>query len=385
MRFIRLLFFLFTILYSSFSFSQNDSCSLRISLLTCTPGEELYSTFGHSALRVIDTSTGTDIIYNYGTFDFNDPQFYTKFVKGKLLYYLNQESFEDFRYGYVLENRGIEEQLLNLDCEEKKNIQQALYINLQGENRYYRYDFLFDNCTTRLRDLIARNGKDSVMFGNILPKDGASFRNLIHFYLDRGGMYWSKLGIDMLLGSKIDRAMTNSEVMFLPDFLLKGFDSARIGKRNLVAEKKDVFAAQPNGASAKHWFTPAVFAWGLLVLFVLLNFINTGWAKKLMVGFDFILFFTAGLIGLLIVFMWTGTDHIVCSNNYNLLWALPAHVVTAFFIRSKKKWIKKYFLFTTILYLLLLIGWKLLPQELNTALIPVTILMCRRSWKIQKM
>lgn len=132
--------------------NAQDSSRLRISLLTCTPGEELYSTFGHSALRVTDSNAVTDLVYNYGTFNFDDEGFYLKFARGKLLYYVSVELFRDFAANYQYENRGITEQVLNLSGEEKIRMRHFLEENLQPQNRYYKYDFFFDNCTTRLRE-----------------------------------------------------------------------------------------------------------------------------------------------------------------------------------------------------------------------------------------
>jgi hypothetical protein len=156
----RLFLILLTIHYSLLTYSQSDACELRISLITCSPGTELYSTFGHSALRVTDKSNGTDIIFNYGVFNFYDPDFYAKFVRGKLLYYLDQQNFTDFLQDYASENRSVSEQVLSMNCMEKKEMQQFLFTNLRPENKTYKYDFLFDNCTTRLRDLVfIKSGK----------------------------------------------------------------------------------------------------------------------------------------------------------------------------------------------------------------------------------
>ena len=196
---------------------QTDSCDITISLLTATPGEELYSTFGHSALRVRDPNAQTDWVFNYGTFDFNEPGFYTKFIRGKLMYYLSVEEFPSFMYGYELEGRGITEQILHFTCQQKEKVMELLRQNTLPQNRYYKYDFLFDNCTTRLRDLIA-SADSSVHFPPVLQQP-RTFRNLIHFYLDENHKPWSKLGIDILLGARTDAVMTPWEVMFLPDFL----------------------------------------------------------------------------------------------------------------------------------------------------------------------
>ena len=184
-------------------FAQTDtSCSLRITLLTCSPGEELYTSWGHSALRVENRSNHSDLIYNYGTFDFDDPSFYSKFIQGKLLYFVSVDSFENFVYEYRYYQRGITEQILNLSCEEKQRLSAALQENAKEENKYYQYDFLSDNCTTRLRDMVFRNLAGTITTRNILPQPNITFRKLIHQYLDSGREYWSQLGIDILLVSR---------------------------------------------------------------------------------------------------------------------------------------------------------------------------------------
>jgi len=355
---------------------HRETCSLRISLLTCTPGQELYSTFGHSALRVTDSSAGTDIIYNYGTFDFNDPAFYSKFVRGKLLYFVSVDKFEKFLEEYKYEQRGIIEQVLNLSCLEKEKLFGALQENAREENKYYKYDFVYDNCTTRLRDIVPKNTNGPVTIKNILPRNGVTFRNLIHEYLDKSYQYWSKLGIDILLGSPIDKKISNSEAMFLPDYLLKGFDNATLNKKPLVSEKTEILkpALQPNKTPLLSPF--AVFAILFLGVAVLSFFKNT---KKFFSVFDFILFFFSGVMGILILFMWFGTDHPECRNNFNLAWAFPAHFVIVFFIYKKWNWLRHYFLFNSILLLLLLVLWTWVPQEMNNALIPVVCLLLLRS------
>ena len=132
------------LLFGRYASAQETPSALRISLVTCSPGSELYSVFGHNALRIVDSAAGTDIAYNFGTFNFDDPDFYTKFVRGKLMYFLSQENFTDFLYAYNYFKRGVSEQVLNLTDTEKKAIQKALFENLSEENRYYKYDFFYD-------------------------------------------------------------------------------------------------------------------------------------------------------------------------------------------------------------------------------------------------
>ena len=149
-------------------FAQDDSCHLRISILTCSPGEELYSTFGHSAIRVTDSVSHNDIVYNYGTFNFDEPGFYTKFIRGKLSFYLSTDDFDSFISDYREEKRDITEQVLNLTCAEKYNVVMLLQTNMMALNRTYKYDFTFDNCTTRLRDLLEKIPDTSIHFGQLL-------------------------------------------------------------------------------------------------------------------------------------------------------------------------------------------------------------------------
>jgi len=370
------LFFSFCL--SSILLGQNDTaCNLRISLLTCSPGQELYSTFGHSALRVRNNVAGTDVIYNYGTFYFDDPSFYSKFISGKLLYFVSIDSFQNFVYEYQHYQRGITEQVLNLSCTEKQKLLIALQENVKEENKYYKYDFILDNCTTRLRDIVFKNAGNSIITKNILEKKGTSFRNLIHNYLDKSYQYWSKLGIDILLGSPLDKKISNTESMFLPDYLLKGFDSTTISGNPLVAGKMEILKPAP-GENKTPLFSPFEIFITLLLTIAALSFFKS--AKTFLSIFDFILFFLAGSLGILILFMWFGTDHPECKNNFNLVWAVPFHFIAVFFIYKKRNWVKYYFLANSILLFLSLILWKWLPQEMNSALIPIVCLLLLRSY-----
>ena len=372
-------FFLF---FSFVSLFAQDSCRLHISLLTCSPGEELYSTFGHTALRVKDNAAGSDIVFNYGTFEFGF-DFYTKFIKGQLRYFLSIENFADFSYNYQYESRSILEQVLQLSCTEKEKLLAALQINAQDENKYYQYDFLFDNCTTRAKDIVSGQTTSQVVFHNILPPDVPTFRNQIHYYLDKGGQYWSKLGIDLLLGAKLDKKVSNQQAMFLPDYLLKGFDSATINGQPLVLSPQTILQ-MPSTLNKGSLFRPTIVFSLLLIVIIILSFIQKGWSAKVLYAFDFLFFLLAGLIGLLLLFMWFGTDHNTTQNNYNILWALPSHALIAFFIGKRQNWIRTYFQTVTYLNIILLLAWGFLPQQMNNGFIPIILLLIFRSWFISK-
>lgn len=355
--------------------SGTQGCNLRISLLTCSPGTELYSTFGHSALRVIDSSANSDIVFNYGTFYFEDPQFYSKFIRGKLLYFVSVTSFPDFMVQYQYEARGVIEQVLNLSCDEKQNLFKALIENAKEENKYYKYDFVYDNCTTRLRDIVKRESKEPFITNDIRPDEATTFRSLIHDYLDKGKEYWSKFGIDILLGSPLDKKISNEEAMFLPDYLMKGFDSTKTGEKSLVIEKKVLMqpTVQPKKITL---FTPIVVFSILFLLILILSFLKS--TNTFFKYFDFLFFFLTGALGVLLLFMWFGTDHATCKYNFNLLWAFPAHIAGAFFLNKKSNWVKFYLRITVILILILLIiGWYF--QDLNTASIQIANILLLRS------
>ena len=374
-------FFIFLALlvnFTSSGLSAQDSSRLRISLLTCTPGDELYSIFGHSAIRITDSSNvGNDyfdIVYNYGTFNFDDEGFYLKFMRGKLLYFISIVKFDDFKFDYQSTNRGMTEQVLNLTPTEKENIHFALKENLKEENRYYQYDFFLDNCTTRLRDIIEKYKQPQPLFHPVMPAN-TRFRQAIHQYLDSGKQYWSKLGIDILLGARTDRIMTTSQQQFLPDNLMLAMDKST-PRMSLSSEN---LYQLTNNTDKKSWFTPLLFFSLLLGLFISLSLSKNKYAQSVLNGLDGLLFFTTGLLGIILLFMWFFTDHSMTKNNYNLFWALPTHIIFSFLINKNKPLVKKYFLATAISLAILLLLWSFLPQQMNNSLIPVVLLLLYRS------
>ena len=362
--------------------NAQDSCPLRISLLTCSPGTELYSIFGHTAIRVQDARTGADEVYNYGTFEFGE-DFYIKFIRGRLPYYLDVEPMQEFLYLYQLEGRSVLEQEVLLDCNRKAALLQALQVNLLPANRQYRYDFLFDNCTTRAADMIYRHAGAQVATAGVIPADRSkapSFRNLIHEYLDRGHQPWSKLGIDLLLGARLDRRVNNREAQFLPEKLLQGIAGATAGGRPIVAAPRDVLRLPPPPTGVS--LSPLLVFGLLLAVVAVLSFVPARGVRRVMVVFDFLLFALAGLVGVVLLFMWFGTDHMVCRDNWNLLWALPTHLLAAPFLRSERRWLHWYLLASIVLDAALLLGWIFLPQQLNLGLLPVVLLLLLRAWLI---
>ncbi len=395
------IFFLFFICFiSSRAQVNNDSCTMEISLLTCSPGNELYSLFGHTAIRIRDTRRGMDIVYNYGTFDDSDPMFYFYFTRGIMLYSLSASTFKDFMMEYEYEHRNVVAQILNLTCEEKNRLYESLRKNTMDENRLYQYYFLTDNCTTRAARIIESNTTDSLIYKDIFPVNssvvphaaestisgpGMSFRDMIHKYLEREHQDWPEFGIDILLGKNLDIKPTNIEAIhFLPDYLYEGMDSAHEGSKPMVVERKTLLQFPPTKINAG-WFTPMLFFILLLILSVCLYFLrkNPAAVTGLLI-FDFLFFTLLGLIGLLMTYMWLGRIDNVCRNNINILWALPTHIIAVFFIRKKAAWVKYYFLITAILGALLFIGFPFGLQRMNMAVLPILVIIIFRSYHLYK-
>lgn len=386
MNFIRPAF-LFCLFYSFFfaAHAQDSSrCPVRISLLTCAPGQELYSTFGHTAIRIFDSATHSDIVYNYGTFDFDDPNFYMKFVRGKLDYFLSADYFPDFMQEYVAEQRSVTEQVLNLTCTQKAQIVHALEVNMQGANRRYKYDFIYDNCTTRVRDLIFGSLPKAGVAKQLVPP-GTTARNLIYTYLDRGGEPWSKLGIDILLGAKLDRPLDNTVAMFLPDYLMKGADSAVINQTQPLVAQKHMLLQVPSPVAANWNYAPLATFTILCALMFLLYISPAKRAQAISRFLDSFLLYLTGLLGILLVFMWWGTDHKMTKDNYNLLWALPTNFIAAFFLWRNPLWLRRYFYIAFAINALLFAGWFWMPQQMNIALAPLVLLLLFRYAKLAQL
>ena len=364
--------------------AESDSSALRVSLLTCTPGAELYSVFGHSAMRVVDSAAGTDIVYNYGTFDFNDPDFYTKFVRGKLMYFVSQMNYADFLFEYQYFKRGVVEQELNLSQQQKKKIQSYLFENIREENRYYKYDFLYDNCTTRLRDIIF-SGKE--IEKSSLPQiveSGQTFRDHLHVYLNRAEMPWTTLGIDLLLGIGADIPMDYFESMFLPDFLFKGVAIANNATKKLVSnEIVQVKDMQMVPISQPFYVTPLFIISIFSLLLLLFSFRNKKSLAALTIS-DQVLFIVTGLLGVFLLFMWFGTDHESFSKNVNIIWAFPLNIFFAFKLKALKDWMKKLFKIWSILILILIAVSLSFLGMINVALYPLMLLMSYRYWILSK-
>ncbi|MEM7656569.1 MAG: DUF4105 domain-containing protein [Bacteroidota bacterium] len=358
------------------------SPSAQISLMTCAPGEDLYSAFGHSAVRVYDSERGIDSIYNYGTFDFDPPGFYVDFVKGKLNYRLNRESYRMFDRIYRYFERSYQAQELNLTYDQKVATYQFLENNAKPENAYYLYDFFYDNCATRIRDLMVEILGDSLRYHQPHQVGDSTLRDILDQYIEMRA--WSDFGIDLALGAVIDDATTPWIQMFHPDYLAWEFAKAEVYRNGswqpLVQQTYPIYTDDP-AFSPTPWYLHPWFLFGLILLTVAaFTWLRRSQQPTRLVG-DGILFSLAGLGGLVLFLLTFATDHTATAANWNLFWLIPTHLVAAIWLfRSKRPaWLRWYFGASAGIIVLLLLCWTILPQALSTQGLPLMLLLLLRS------
>lgn len=364
------------------------SSQAEISLITCGPGQnELYSAFGHSALRVKDPSQALDIVFNYGTFDFDQPNFYLNFARGALLYQLSVNSWDRFIVSYQREGRYVHEQVLNLDSSQAQSYFNFLLRNASPEHRAYYYDYFYDNCATRIRD-----GLSEALEPEVLEFSGLSFyqpplsiRQLCDEYL--AYQAWGDLGIDICLGLPMDKEADQQIEMFLPDLLEKAFADAKIRhsgiSKPLIKESRELL--RQTVIPEKSLWTPFFFFGALLVLIVLLTVLAYN-KLKLWSILDGILFSISGLLGLFLLALWLLTDHQAAAWNFNIAIFLPFNllVLAALFRGKLKTWQRKYISYLPYYYALLLAVWMFLPQQLPMAFLPWLGIFILRAWHIAR-
>lgn len=369
--------FLISILFSSYAIAQSINLTEKaeISILTIGPGNYLYDKFGHSAIRVRDKNIGIDMVFNYGTYDFNTPNFYSKFARGKLLYSLSLSDFTDFFQYYRKEDRWITEQLLNLNNNQKKAVFQLLMENAKPENREYLYDFTYDNCATRIRDILSLALEDKIDFPT--TQTNTSFRDLIQENLHSNT--WGSIGIQLALGASMDRHISRLEQQFLPNYVLKANTETHIKNNNkgwfpLVKETNYLNKQKKIKKSSFSITSP----WVIFSILGALLFISV-WRDKRNENrtkyVDITIFTITGVIGLILVFLWFGTDHQATKFNYNILWAFPLNI---FFIKtiSSNNYNKRIIQFINLLRILLFLmffHWVTGVQKFPIPILPLLI------------
>ena len=345
----------------------------QISLMTCARGTALYSSFGHSAFRVQDPRLGIDLVYNYGTFDFSTPNFYLKFTQGKLMYQLDRRSFERFLFEYELEKRWVKQQILDLTKAQKQEFFVFLENNFLPENREYLYDYLFNNCSTITADVLKSLYGETLVFKGTHLENRYTFRELIRQNLSYNS--WSSFGIDLALGSVIDRPATVREHMFLPYYAMSQIRNTEIEGRPLLKRERSVLDYQELSNSTPFFLSP-VFWISLVMLVVLVyTYIDYRYMQRSR-WIDFVLFVITGLIGVVALFLWFGTDHTAAEVNLNILWALPLNLVAAYPLLKNAyvtEWVGNYLYLVLTGMLAALLIWVLGVQSFTPVLIPLWI------------
>lgn len=384
----KLIFLLLFVPVFAWSQAPQLSDEAKVFVLTCGPYQgELYSAFGHSAIRVKDPERGYDLIYNYGVFDYNQPNFYLNFAKGYLNYQLARAPYPRFVSPYIDENRYVHEQELNLRQDQKQKIFNYLEYNAQPENKNYFYDYFYNNCATKIRDAFKEIFGDSIVFKDNHIKTDYSVRDLTDLYLQEQA--WGDLGIDLCLGSLIDQKVDAEVYMFLPDFIEAGFNNAVIlskeGKEEpLVA--KTIYTNEAEELEVEWSLNRPIIVFSIVLLFgLILSFRCPEEFRKYRI-LDILLFGMIGLLGIFLSLLWGITDHATAAYNLNLLWALPFHFIAAILLSWPKKFgfLKQYFKYCFFFYGLLLVSWFFLPQNLNDGFLPLVILLAFRSYRLSK-
>lgn len=322
MRIITLVFF---ICLHLLSFGQDTlRKDLKVSLLTIGPGrEELYSIFGHSAIRIFNPVDQTDLSYNYGTFDFNTPNFYPKFLRGKLPYVLSVAPTSAFLQEYVYTKRNVSEQEINLSDDEKIKLINALNENAKPENRAYMYDFFLDNCATRIRDMFLNVAGEGAKLPEATP---VTRRQMLHEYLPN--FPWSEFGINLIIGSRADKEIGIMDQMFLPDYMQQYLGEVVVDSAYLFEPSKELLFFEEVEATQNSIMTSPMMVFTILGFVILLLTFLT----KKPYGFISanIVFALLGIASIVVLFMWFGTDHKATKDNYNVIWLSPLFMIVPF-------------------------------------------------------
>ncbi len=355
--------------------------SLEVSLLTCSPGEEVYSLYGHTAIRVKSYATDEDLVFNYGVFSFSRPHFIWRFTLGECDYRIDALPFARFAREYEERGSSVYQQVLNLLPAEKERLRDLLAENMRPENREYRYNFLYDNCTTRARDRI-EEAVDGII---VYPEQDAprTYREIIHLYTARHP--WAELGNDICLGAGADCPVSAREEMFAPFCLSRYADGAVIrepdgGTRPLVSSRAEVVAGR--GAEARREFfpSPALCAWVFFLCVAGLT--ATEWHRHACFWVvDVVSMSLVGSIGLVVTFLLFFSSHPTVGSNWQVwvfnpvpLIAMPRVVWCA--VKGRKT---RYHASNASVLILFMLFSALIPQDFCAVVVPLALVSLLRS------
>lgn len=318
------------------NYAETPADSIRVSLLTCSPHDEIYSLYGHTAIRYEDKASKTDIVVNYGMFSFKKPFFVARFVLGLTDYEMGIQDFNDFCYEYQYFGSQVTQQEINLTPEEKGQLLKALQDNYANA-RVYRYNYFYNNCTTKARDIILKSINGKIEYKNAIDKS-VSFRDLIHGC--NANYSWASFGNDLLLGFKADMQTTREEQQFLPDNLMRDFGQAKIvsadgSARPLVKNTEIIVKGNDYAIAGKTKVTPQ-FVFITLLLLIAAIVVAEFKTKKRFLWVDISLLLASGLAGL-ILFVMLFSEHPTTSTNLQIFILCPLNLYWAIYIIKNKR------------------------------------------------
>ena len=360
---------------SLFSQLSNDTTAY---LITCGPGTETYSIYGHSALRIVIREKHTDTVYNWGVFDFDTPNFAWKFAKGRLDYMISAETASSFLGVYVFEHRYVVSQKINIDSKEIQKLVEFVNENNRPENRKYRYDFFYDDCTTRIRDLLEKSIGEKLKYPPEEKGKIPTFRDMVGKY--QNPYPWLKFGVDLIMGSTADRRANFRDRMFLPLDMREELSEAvvqRSGKMIPLLQNPVVLVDFESPVVKKMFLVspPVIFTLAIILILILTGVIKN---RKILRLIDIIIYLVFSILAVLMIFFNFFTDHEQMQWNLNIILLNPVIIVCFILLILNKTgiiWFRIVFVISAGFLVLHFI----LPQEFNISFLLLAIILLIRS------
>lgn len=372
----RLKYFIFCLFMGvAFSVQSQSTDSIRFSLLTCAPGIEIYSLFGHTAIRYENYTRRIDVAFNYGMFSFNTPNFIFRFVAGETDYQLGITPYSYFEAEYAMRGSSVYQQVLNLTQSEKERLLTILENNYLPENRIYRYNYFYDNCTTRARDKIEECIEGKVVYPDSLS--GKSYRSIVHEFT--AGSPWDEFGIDLCLGAEADKEINKRQQMFSPFYMKYYASNAYIvdaggTRRPLILDETKIVDVEPEEVQPGFILSPLMCGALFLALCVVMAW-GQWKTQRIWWGWDIVLYGLQGLAGCIIAFLFFFSVHPTVGSNWLLILFNPIPLLyLPFMVYKAVKRKKDYYHVGNMVYLTLFIT--ILPfcgQEFNLTVLPLAL------------
>jgi hypothetical protein len=352
--------------------------SIEVYLLTCDPGLEIETVYGHSAIRVINHISKTDSVYSWGVYDFAAPHFAWNFAKGRLRYQVKGEPTDSFLEDYFLEQRSVISQKINLLKEEKISLIRSININLLPKNKFYLYDFFYDNCATKIRDLLEQTNDTALVYPIGNGTKITTFRKLVNEA--QKPLPWLTFGTDLLIGIPGDKIADTRDQMFLPEYLMKNLSATRVSRNNkqitLLQDQVTLLFFKRKEAKDLGLFQPVWVFSILATIIILLSIrIHNG---RFMLWLDRILFLVFVVLSGFQIFFNFITDHDATKMNLNIIWLNPILFIAFYSLFTNKKMFV-WFKIIAITSLGFIIGLIFIPQSINLAFIPIMLILIVRS------